>query len=675
MDFDEILPDLGEYGTYQKLILWFLLLPGTMPCGFHAYNQLFMASTPDHWCRVSHPVEGNLSEEMLKSLTIPYDNVSLEYSRCQRYDYNLTLHLERLADLTSDGGGVVGPPEGVKVVPCDLGWQYDLEEYSTSVVSDWDLVCEHEFLPTLALVLLGASGLVGNYVFGYIQDGCGRRPAFFIYLVIECAFGIATAFTPSFVWWLVCRVGVGFTVPAIMSTPMVLAIELVGPSKRTYTTVIMNVAYSCTLILLAGVAYLVRDWSQLTLATTIPFLAFFFFWWVLPESPRWLLANGRFPEAEKIMKKMARVNGKTLPANYMAGLRRKFEVEKYMAGKEDERPQRSYGVLDLFKTPNLCRKTLIITFIWFTNTSVYVGLSYYAPALGGDAYLNFFLAGAAELPTYLFLWPSMEYWGRRWTLCFSMVVGGSACVATVVTQNDPMVTLILYCVGKFGISSSFVVLPLMASELYPTVVRGMGLSVSAVAGMIGPVVIPLINYLGSEMMVLPLIIMGILLNLGGVFSLLLPETLHQHLPQTLEEGEEFGKHWTMSDYCTCCPKRPSNVNGVARKMSPSSSIPDNDVSEEVPGKASYLGTNILSAQHYKENEDEGILGRGGGEESAGRPQSRLLLEDRDRSSNNVAGGIRKKGSSSAYLRGVEGELEEVGEELNHLTSSRKVTVV
>ncbi|PNF37086.1 hypothetical protein B7P43_G07442 [Cryptotermes secundus] len=273
---------------------------------------------------------------------------------------------------------------------------------------------------------------------------------------------------------------------------------------------------------------------------------------VLPESPRWLLARGRFEEAEKILKKMARVNGKPLPGNYMVQLKRKFQVERYVKQKEKHR---HYGVLDLVRTPNLRRKTLIITFIWFTNTSVYVGLSYYAPVLGGDEFLNFFLAGAVELPTYVFLWPAMDYWGRRWTLCVSMVIGGVACLATFLVQNDTRVTLVLYCVGKMGISSSFVVLPLMASELYPTVVRGLGMSTSSVVGMLGPVFIPLIVYLGEEMLVLPLIVMGSLLVAGGACSLLLPETLNQHLPQSLEDGEKFGKDWSWRNLTTCCPSR------------------------------------------------------------------------------------------------------------------------
>lgn len=50
---------------------------------------------------------------------------------------------------------------------------------------------------------------------------------------------------------------------------------------------------------------------------------------------------------------------------------------------------------------------------------------------------------------------------------------------------------------------------------------------------------------------LPLVIMGFLAVFGGLTGLRLPETLNKKLPVTLEEGEIFGKQWTVADCCKC----------------------------------------------------------------------------------------------------------------------------
>ena len=60
---------------------------------------------------------------------------------------------------------------------------------------------------------------------------------------------------------------------------------------------------------------------------------------------------------------------------------------------------------------------------------------------------------------------------------------------------------------------------------------------------------------GEELLVLPLVVMGSLLMAGGACSLLLPETLNQHLPQSLEDGEKFGKEWSWRNLAACCPSR------------------------------------------------------------------------------------------------------------------------
>lgn len=72
MDLDDLLPAIGEFGRYQKLLLWLICLPACIPCGFCAFNQLFMTDTPDdYWCTVPELKEFNLTIDQIRNISIP----------------------------------------------------------------------------------------------------------------------------------------------------------------------------------------------------------------------------------------------------------------------------------------------------------------------------------------------------------------------------------------------------------------------------------------------------------------------------------------------------------------------------------------------------------------------------------------------------------------------------
>lgn len=53
LDFDDILPHIGEFGTYQK-ILFFLMIPFAFSVAFVYFSQIFLTLVPEkHWCRIS----------------------------------------------------------------------------------------------------------------------------------------------------------------------------------------------------------------------------------------------------------------------------------------------------------------------------------------------------------------------------------------------------------------------------------------------------------------------------------------------------------------------------------------------------------------------------------------------------------------------------------------------
>jgi len=52
MDFDELLPHVGEFGTYQR-ILFVLMIPFAFFVAWVYFSQIFITLVPEeYWCRV-----------------------------------------------------------------------------------------------------------------------------------------------------------------------------------------------------------------------------------------------------------------------------------------------------------------------------------------------------------------------------------------------------------------------------------------------------------------------------------------------------------------------------------------------------------------------------------------------------------------------------------------------
>lgn len=81
---------------------------------------------------------------------------------------------------------------------------------------------------------------------------------------------------------------------------------------------------------------------------------------IFPESPRWLVAQGRIDEAQVILEKFGGKNDKPIDKQRLRSLLEKVRDAQLI--KQDT--VRTYHISDLFKTTRLRRFTLIVSFGW-----------------------------------------------------------------------------------------------------------------------------------------------------------------------------------------------------------------------------------------------------------------------------------------------------------------------
>ena len=66
------------------------------------------------------------------------------------------------------------------------------------------------------------------------------------------------------------------------------------------------------------------------------------------------------------------------------------------------------------------------------------------------------------------------------------------------------------------------------------------MGMASMSGRVGSIVSPLALYMAELWKPLPLVLFSSLSFTGGLLCLFLPETMGMKLPETLQEGEEFG---------------------------------------------------------------------------------------------------------------------------------------
>ncbi|XP_062320085.1 solute carrier family 22 member 15 isoform X1 [Osmerus eperlanus] len=419
--------------------------------------------------------------------------------------------------------GAVSQPEVIQSVK--------FTEDVDSIVTEWLLIKQQAYKVSLAGSLFFAGVLIGNVLFGPISDRIGRKPVFLTGLFFEVLFGFGSAFAPSYEMFALSRLLVGLMNGGMALVCFVLTQEYVGKSYWAMTGTLSNMTFAVGIALFGLLGYYVRPWRTLATVANAPGVLFFLLCVNLPESPRWLYSQGKTERAEEVLRFIAIRNGSTAKVY----LRRCPG-----AAKMDSNNNSAPSVLNLVTHPILCRRTLVLMYVWYACSLVYYGLTLNASGGSGNRYFTVAMYGLVELPAYpMCMYFINKPWaGRRKTMAAALVLAGVACLCTTFIPEDTGLLLnptSLALLGKLMVSAAFNIVYVFTSELYPTVIRNAGLGVCSMSCRVGGILAPFVPSMRAVHSSMPFIVFCLSGISAGGLSLLLPETLNKPGAETLDE--------------------------------------------------------------------------------------------------------------------------------------------
>ncbi len=382
--------------------------------------------------------------------------------------------------------------------------------YDTAVIAGTIGALEEKFNLNPALVGWAASSavwgcVVGAAFSGYLSDRFGRKKILIITGLLFFVSALGSALVGSLSYFVAARfiggLGVG---AASMLSP--LYISEAAPARIRGRLVSV---YQLAIVIGINIVYVVNyfistagseswnvefGWRWMLGSEVIPAGIFFFLLFTVPESPRWLIANGKSKKAEDILIK---INGATeagvIEQEIKSTLNQEKGSLKELFGKRYRRALLVGVILALFS--QITGINAIIYFAPEIFKSVGMGVE--------SAFSQTILIGAINtIFTFIALW-LIDKAGRRKLLLWGISGMVISLLGTVICFHNeyfegPWLLLFILCFMA-SFSSSLGPIPwVMISEIFPTKTRGIAMSFCTLILWVGVILIAQLTPMALE---------------------------------------------------------------------------------------------------------------------------------------------------------------------------------
>ncbi|VAI11581.1 unnamed protein product [Triticum turgidum subsp. durum] len=431
------------------------------------------------------------------------------------------------------------------------------------VREEWQVSAQHESLLS-SIVFFGM--LLGSCAWGFVSDTYGRRTGLLFSTLFTTGMGFVSAFSPNYACLVALRflVGVGVGGAHVF---MSWFLEFVPAHNRGTWMVAFSVFWTLGTVVEASLAWVVvsasLSWRWLLALTALPLLLLLPLFGATPESPRYLCARNKLPEATLVLQRIAAANHAALPPGTLTRLNRgesDYECESetryhlpllfLLRGTDNDAAMSSK--LRSLLSPDMRRWTLLLWFVFYAQSFVYYGLvlltsqlvdantscpptvSAVAVLFNGEhhpddaaaaasLYKDTFVTSFSEIPGLILSAVLVEWFGRKATMSCLLFTCCAFLAPLLLRQSELWTTGLLFGARACAMGSS-IVLCLYALEVYPTSVRSTGVGIASAVGKVGGVVCPLVavGMLRSCHQMEAIIVFGAVLCLAAIACMLFP---------------------------------------------------------------------------------------------------------------------------------------------------------